>query len=63
MIFKKFMYSYGMQIKNLCDYKLVRATKQSEMMQQVLQRESHEAVWTIYLEGKVNIYLIYYVFK
>ena len=32
-------------------------------MQQVVQKESHEAVQTIYLEEKANIPMIHYVFK
>ena len=44
MIFKKFIWSYGIQIKNLYGYKLVRAAKRSEKMQQVVQNKSHEAV-------------------
>ena len=44
MIFKKLIYSYGIQIKKLYGYKLVRDAKQSEKMQQVVQKESHETV-------------------
>ena len=47
MVFRKFIYSYGNQINNLCSYKIVRAAKLSEKMQQVVQKESHKAV-----EGK-----------
>ena len=64
MIFIKFIHSYyGIQVKKLYGYKLVGAAEQSEKMQQVVQKESREAVWTIYLEEKVNIQVIYCVFK
>ena len=51
MIFKKFIYLYGIQITNLYGYKLVlvRVPKRSQKMQQVVQTESQEAVYTIYL--------------
>ena len=43
--FKKFIfYSYGIQINSLYDYKLVRAGKRSEKMQQVVQKESHKTM-------------------
>ena len=57
------MYSYCIQIKILWNYAVVRAAKRSEKMQQVVQKESHEAVETIYVEEKTNIRVIYYVFK
>ena len=38
------MYSYGTQIKSLCGYESVRVAKRSEKMQQVVQKESQEAV-------------------
>ena len=49
--------------KKLYSYKLVRPTKWSEKMHQVVQKESHKAAKTIYLEEKGNICVIYYVFK
>ena len=63
MILKELIYTYGIQIKNLYSYKLVRPTKWSEKMHQVVQKESHKAAKTIYLEEKGNICVIYYVFK
>ena len=44
MIFKKFIYSYSIQIKDLYGYKLVRAAKQYEKMQQVVKKESQKTV-------------------
>ena len=35
---------HGIQIKNLCGYKLVKAEKQSGKMQHVVQKESHKAL-------------------
>ena len=63
MIFKKFIYSYSIQIKDLYGYKLVRAAKQYEKMQQVVKKESQKAVSTSYSEEKTNIQVIHYVFK
>ena len=61
MIFKEFI--YGIQMKSLYGYKLVRAAKQSEKMWQLAQKESHKAVYTIYLEEKANICMICYIFE
>ena len=44
MIFSKFIYSYSIGVKDLYGYKLVRAAKQSEKIQEVAQKESHVAV-------------------
>ena len=44
MIFKKIIYSYNIQIKDFYVYKLVRAAKQYEKMQQVVKKESQKAV-------------------
>ena len=46
MTFKKIIHLYGIQMKNLYGDKLGRAAKQFEI-QQVVQKESHEAVETI----------------
>ena len=43
MTFKKIIHLYGIQMKNLYGDKLGRAAKQFEI-QQVVQKESHEAV-------------------
>ena len=40
MIFKKFIYSYGVLIKSLYGHEPVRVSKQSGKMQQVVQKES-----------------------
>ena len=40
----------------------MRAVKRSDKMKQVVQKESHEAVWPIYLEEKANFCVICYVF-
>ena len=42
-VFKKIIYSYNIQIKILYGYKLVRAAERSEKIQEVVQKELHEA--------------------
>ena len=44
MIFKKFKYSFGIQVKTFVWLKLVTAAKRSEKMQYAVQKESHKAV-------------------
>ena len=44
MIFEKVAFPYGIQTKKLYGCKLVKAAKRSEKMQQVVQKESHEAL-------------------
>ena len=43
MIFSKFMYSYGIQIK-LYGYKFVKAAKWPEKTKQVVQKELHKSL-------------------
>ena len=57
------MHSYIIETKKkLYGYEPVRAAKRYEKMQQVVYKESHDAMYTIYLK-KANICMLYYVFK
>ena len=61
IIFKKFIYSKKMFVQLwTCDS--CKAVS-PENMQQVVQKELHKAVWTIYLEEKANIRVICYIFN